>query len=118
MRTAVRTMPGTAPTVFYRYRGTLSDVPDCRRKPGRRREPLAGRVLEVIGDLGGTATTTEIRRALEESGAVLDGRRGGRYRVPDVLHRLAKAVPPAVTAVGDPRGGRGKAQRWRLERAA
>jgi hypothetical protein len=98
----------------YRYGGTLTDAP-VRRKPYRR-SPLAARVLEVIGDLGGEASVTEIRAVLEETGTVLGGRRGGRCRVPDTLHQLAKAPSPAVTPVGSTVGGRGKAQRWRLER--
>jgi hypothetical protein len=97
----------------YRYSGTLTDAP-ARGRPGRRREPLTGRVLEVIAGLGGEATTTEIRAALEASGIVLSGRRRGSYRVPDALHRLAKASPPEVMATGDRRGGQGRAQRWRL----
>ena len=97
----------------YRYRGTLTDPP-ARGRPGRPRAPLTGRVLETLGGLGGEATATEIRRAIEESGVVLSGRRQGSYRVPDVLHRLARTSPPEVMAVGDPRGGQGRSQRWRL----
>jgi hypothetical protein len=97
----------------YRYAGTLTDAP-ARRRSGPGRAPLTGRVLEVLGDLGGEATTIEIRAALEASGIVLSGRRQGSYRVPDALHRLAKTSPPEVMATGDRRGGQGKAQRWRL----
>jgi hypothetical protein len=103
----------------YRYAGALTDTP-ARGRPGRRRGPLTGMVLEVIAGLDGEATTTEIRRALEASGIVLSGRRNGRERVPDALRRLARTSPPEVMAVGDPRGGtcgpagQGRAQRWRL----
>jgi hypothetical protein len=97
----------------YRYSGTLTDAP-VRGRPGRRRAPLTGRVLEVIADHGGEATTTEIRAALEAAGVVLPGRRQGRDVVPDALRRLARTSPPEVTATGDRRGGQGRAQRWRL----
>ena len=95
----------------YRYCGTLAD-----ETPGRkpyRRSPLAACVLETLAGFGGEATTVEVRHALEASGTVLSAPR----QVNDVLGGLAKAVSPAVTAVGDPRGGRGKAQRWRLGNA-
>jgi hypothetical protein len=98
----------------YRYGGALTDAPALRGKPGRRRSVLTGRVLEIIGDLGGEASTVEIRAAIEARGIALDGRRQGRERVPDVLHRLARTSPPEVMPVGDPRGGQGRAQRWRL----
>ena len=97
----------------YRYGGALADPP-ARKRPGRPRAPLTGRVLEIIGEFGGEATTIEIRAALEAAGVTLDGRRQGRERVPDVLHRLAKTSPPEVLPVGDVRGGTGRAQRWRL----
>jgi hypothetical protein len=97
----------------YRYAGSLADAP-ARRRSGPGRSPLASRVLEALASLGGEATTTEIRAALEASGIVLSGRRRGSYRVPDALHRLAKTSPPAVMATGDRRGGQGWAQRWRL----
>jgi hypothetical protein len=105
----------------YRYRGTLPDAP-ARKKPGWRRVPLirkspglrpasmSSRVMEALANLGGEASTTEIRAALAASGTVLPAPR----RVPDALHRLAGMTPPRVTAVGDPVGGWGKAQRWRL----
>ena len=101
----------------YRYAGTLADAP-VRRKSGPRRAPLTVRVLDVLGDLGGEATTTEIRAALEASGIVLSGRRQGREKVPDALHRLARTSPPEVMATGDRRGGQGRAQRWRLAQGA
>ena len=101
--------PGIARGTVFAYRPE-ADAPLLVRP----RAPLTGRVLEVIADHGGEASTTEIRRALEASGIVLAGRRQGRERVPDVLHRLARTTPPEVLAVGDPRGGQGRAQRWRL----
>lgn len=106
----------------YRYRGTLVDTPVIRKKSGWRRVPLirkspglrpasmSSRVLEALAGLGGEASTTEVRAALAASGMVLPAPR----RVPDALHRLAGMTPPRVTAVGDPVGGWGKAQRWRL----
>lgn len=119
-----RTMPGTtSPSgmprgVFYRYGGSGVDELDqprqgTRRTAARRRAPLSGAILGALAGLGGEASTTEIRRALQESGYPLTASR----QVPDTLHRLARLMPPAVTAVGDPRGGFRKSQRWRLENA-
>jgi hypothetical protein len=94
----------------YRYRGTQVDEPGPvpRRAPGLRRASMQTRVLAALAGLGGNASTTQIRAALEASGEPLDPR-----RVPDALHRLAAMSPPRVTAAGDRRGGRGKTQTWR-----
>lgn len=119
-----RTMAGTTSRngmprgVFYRYRGTGTDLldpqmPQSRKRAGVRRALLSASILEVLAGLGGEAFTPEIRKALEKSGFMI----GSPRQVPDALHRLARLSPPAVTAVGDPRGGFGKAQRWRLEHA-
>jgi len=109
----LRTMPGSRPRngipapAGYRYGGTLTDTPPAPGRPA----PLSGRVLEALADLGGEASTTEIRMALAASGDP-----PGPRQVPDALNRLARTVPPRVAPVGDGRGGYGKAQRWRLER--
>jgi hypothetical protein len=116
-----RTAPGTTSPNglplggFYRYRGTGVDVlePLPRKRGGPRRARLSGAILGVLADLGGEASTTEIRKALEASGFVITASR----QVPDALHRLARLTPPAVTAAGECRGGFGRVQRWRLRRA-
>lgn len=117
----VRLLRGTGtrnglPLHDYGYRGAARDAAaaPARRSPGLRPASMPSRVLAALAGLGGEATTTEVRRALEEGGTVLSASR----QVPDALHRLAAMTPPQVTAAGDRRGGWGKAQRWRLGNGA
>ena len=103
----------------YGYRGAppivVPSVPakPPRKTPGPRPDSVSGRVLQALADLGGEATTTDIRQALEASGFPVSAR-----HVATALKRMAEMSPPRVTASGDGRGGYRRARRWRLLGAA
>jgi hypothetical protein len=117
----IRTMPGTTtpgnPLGWkpYVYRGTGVDVLEVRapRAPRLDRErcpAFPGRILAALESLGGEASTPEIRAVLD-----LDG--GPSYApnyLIQTLGRLARRNPPAVSAGGRERSGKGRAGRWQL----
>lgn len=67
---------------------------------------LAGLTLRAIAELGGEASTEEIRRLLRLTGP--------RQRLPRALNALASLSPPPVAPLGTGRTGRHRSRRWRL----
>lgn len=100
---------------WYTYRGTGEDImaPPPPRTAGTRQVGQPGipdRVLTALRSLGGEASTPEIRAALE-----LDGGPpfSPNYLI-QVLARLSRRNPPAVTHGGRESSGKGHAARWQL----
>jgi hypothetical protein len=116
---SVRARPGPSrnglPGVGYVYQGTGADrlEPPPRWAAGSRRErqpEVSVRALAALAALGGEASTTEIRTAVElDGGPAFEP----QYLI-TVLGRLARRDPPRVTQCGRERSGRGRTARWRL----
>jgi hypothetical protein len=103
----------------YVYNGTGADIyappPSPAEKAARTRKPgIPGRVVAALRSLGGEASTPEIWTAME-----LDG--GPEFHagyLVQVLNRLARRDPPAVSLAGRENFGSGRAARWQLEPGA
>jgi hypothetical protein len=104
----------------YVYNGTGVDIyaprpPSGAEKAARARKPgIPGRVIAALRSLGGEASTPEIWMAME-----LDG--GPEFHsgyLVQVLNRLARRDPPAVSLAGRENFGSGRAARWQLEPGA
>lgn len=97
----------------YVYRGNGTDRLEARlaRAARRRQGPsIPERIVSALRSLGGEASTTQIRTALELSGAPPFH---GAY-LGQALARLSRLDPPAVEPAGREEGGRGRPSRWRL----
>jgi hypothetical protein len=99
----------------YVYRGCGVDVLEDRppRSPAARQEGHPGlpeRVLAALRSLGGDASTPEIRAAVDRDGGPVFS---PNYLI-QVLGRLSRRDPPAVTHGERERTGRGFAARWQL----
>lgn len=111
-------MPGTRPRNGlplgdgYVYRGSGRDEDEAREARSRRRQQdgLPDRILAALRALGGEASTPEIRARVELDGA--PPFHPGYFL--QVLMRLSRRDPPAVTAAGREESGSGRPVRWRL----